>query len=120
MWTVEWLTKSGVKTRLIRPWWSWEDGYSESVSGKPRNAVLNRKGFGTLFEGSVLIERWVRTTIRSGLIRPWHTDGMPRKRSLKATPFRTGPYVAEDRLGFSHPDWHMKPRRSLELAYIVD
>ena len=53
-----WLKRVGVKTLLIEPGSSWENGYIESFNGKLRDELLNREIFYTLREAQVLIENW--------------------------------------------------------------
>ena len=51
-------TRLGVKTLFIEPGSPWENGYVESLNGKPRDELLDREVFGSLLEARVLIERW--------------------------------------------------------------
>jgi transposase InsO family protein len=53
-----WLARVGVQTLFIEPGSPWENGYIESFNGKFRDELLNLEIFDTLFEATVLIERW--------------------------------------------------------------
>ncbi len=47
-----------VKTLYIEPGSPWENGYVESFNGKLADELLEREVFDTLYEATVLIERW--------------------------------------------------------------
>jgi transposase InsO family protein len=53
-----WLRRLGVKTLFIEPGSPWENGYNESFNGKLRDELLSREIFYTLWEATVLVERW--------------------------------------------------------------
>jgi putative transposase len=53
-----WLKRNQIGTLFIEPGSPWENGYIESFNGKPRDELLKKGGFDTLFEAQVLIERW--------------------------------------------------------------
>jgi transposase InsO family protein len=53
-----WLHWLEVRTLFIEPGSPWENGYSESCTGKLRDELLDREIFYTLREAQVLIEGW--------------------------------------------------------------
>jgi len=68
-----WLARVGVQTLCIRLGNSWENGSFESFNGTLRDERLDRGLFETLWEVTVLVERWMQTYwIRphSALIQP--------------------------------------------------
>jgi putative transposase len=56
----KWLNRLGVKALFIERGSPWENGYIESFNGRMRDKLLNREGFTTLEEATVLIEQWRR------------------------------------------------------------
>ncbi|MDP6824934.1 MAG: transposase, partial [Dehalococcoidales bacterium] len=56
--TRTWPNRLGAKTLYIELGSSWENGYIEHFSGKPRDKLFNREIFTTLDEAKVLIEQW--------------------------------------------------------------
>ena len=54
----EWLHQIGSKSLFIEPGSSWENGYSESFNGKPRDEPINGEIFYSLKEAQVVIEQW--------------------------------------------------------------
>jgi transposase InsO family protein len=54
----DWIESIGVKTVHIEPGSPRENGYNESINGKPRDELLNRNIFNSLKEAQVLIEQW--------------------------------------------------------------
>ena len=55
-----WLNKLGVRTLFIEPGSPWENGFIESFNGRMRDELLNGELFDTLYEATVLVERWRR------------------------------------------------------------
>jgi transposase InsO family protein len=62
-----WLSRVSVQPRFSTPGLPWENGSSESLNGNRRNELLDRELVDTLWEVTVLVERWRQTYNR---IRP--------------------------------------------------
>jgi putative transposase len=52
------LARVGVQTLFITPGSPWENGYIVSFNGRLRDELLDRELFDTLWEVTVLVERW--------------------------------------------------------------
>ena len=56
-----WLARVGRQTLCITPGSPWENGSIETVTGRVRDELLDRKRVDTLWEVPVVVERWQHT-----------------------------------------------------------
>ena len=96
----EWLQWLDVRTLFIEPWSPWENGYTESCTGKLRDELLDREIFYTLQEARILIERWRQhyNTVRPHTAlgyrppapeaRPWPTLALSPRSEVELTAAR--------------------------------
>ena len=102
-----WLARIGVRTLFIAPGSPWENGYNESLNGKPRDELLNGEIFYDLREAKVLIERWRR---HYNTIRPHSALGY--RPPAPATIITIGPFRPALLMG-SSPIGPSQPRGKL-------
>jgi transposase InsO family protein len=91
----DWLDRIGEELPFIEPGSPWENGYTESVVGTLRDALLNGEIFYTLKEAQVLIEAWQR---HDDTIRPHSSLGYRPPEPETRTPGRPDPAFAIDGL----------------------
>jgi putative transposase len=96
-----WLAWLDVRTLFIEPGSPWENGYSESFTGKLRDELLDREIFYTLCEAQVLIEGWRK---HYNGIRPHSALGHrpPAPTAVAWPPLAHSPRVALELAGAPH------------------